>query len=169
MRLVTAFPAVIVSAVSVVGAVFSMKTLPRGPGLNQRAVHGEALIAHELLGARNRFREELPRRIGSRQPVAVLGKHRAIPRRIVHAQAHKPTEQQVVIDLLDQQTLRKNRIKHLRQSRPRNILRSCRCTPGVGIQLVKFRRPKKPAQRPSACEFHAADDPPEPAAATKHS
>ena len=62
----------------------------RRSGLNQRAVHGEALVAHKSLGAKVYFRKKMPRHVRGQQPVAVLGKHRVIPHRIVHAQACEP-------------------------------------------------------------------------------
>jgi serine phosphatase RsbU (regulator of sigma subunit) len=48
---------------------------------------------------------ELLRHIGSQQPVTVLREHRMVPHRLVHAKAHKPAEQKVVVDLLNQQPL----------------------------------------------------------------
>ena len=45
--------------------------------------------------------------------IAVLGEHRMVPHCIVHTQAHEPAKQEVVVNLLDQQSLRANRVKHL--------------------------------------------------------
>ena len=68
-----------IRAISVVRAILRAKTFLRCPGLNQSAVHGEVLVAHELVGALIYFREELLRHIRGQQPVAVLKKHRVIP------------------------------------------------------------------------------------------
>ena len=47
-----------------------------------------------------------------------LREHGVVPHRIVQAQTQKPAKQQVLIDLLNQQPLRTNRVKHLQQKRP---------------------------------------------------
>lgn len=39
------------------------------------------------------------------QPIAVLGKCGEVPARIIRAEPHKPAEQQVVVELLQQQPL----------------------------------------------------------------
>jgi hypothetical protein len=132
-----------VRAVAIVGAVLGAKALLRGPRLDQRAIDGEVLVRHEPLGLLVDFGKELLRHLGGQQPVAVLRKHRMVPHRVVHAQAHKPAEQQVVVDLLDQQPLRAHRVEHLQQQRPQNVLRRNRWPPGVGIQRIELR-----AQRP---------------------
>jgi hypothetical protein len=59
VRLVGALLAAEVRAV-VVGAVFRAEAL-RGQGLDQRAIHGEVLIAHQTLGLPVDFTEELLR------------------------------------------------------------------------------------------------------------
>ena len=73
-------------------------TLVRGPGLDQRAAHGEVLIAHEALRLPVHLREKALRQRGVQLPVAVLREHRVVPHRVVHALPHQPAEQQVVID-----------------------------------------------------------------------
>ena len=79
------------------GAVLGAKTLLRSPGLDQRAVYGKVLVRHELLRLRL-FRDlgEETLQATSRelqQPIAaVLGEHRMVPHRIVHAQAHEPAK-----------------------------------------------------------------------------
>ena len=60
------------------------------------------------------------------QSLPVLGKHRRIPNRIVHVQAHKPAEQQVVVQLLQQQSLATHRVEHLQQQRSQQFLGSNR-------------------------------------------
>ena len=62
---------------AVVGTVVREKALLRGPRLNQRAIHREMLVAHEPLGLLVHCGKELLSYIGSQQPVAILGKHRA--------------------------------------------------------------------------------------------
>ena len=87
--------------------------LPRGPGLNQRTVHGEMLVRHELVRSQVHFGKEPLRHIVGQQSFPVLGKHRVLPHRLVHPQARKPAEQQAVVDLFDQKDLGANRVKHL--------------------------------------------------------
>src|ERR1700756_5818595 len=82
MRLVGALLAAKVRTIVIVGAVFRTKTLLRGPGLNQRAIHGEVLITHEALRLPVDLAEELLRDRAAQQPIAVLRKHRVVPYRI---------------------------------------------------------------------------------------
>jgi hypothetical protein len=49
------------------------------------------------------------------QPVTVLGECGGMPDRIVRAQANKPAEQQVVVELLVQQPLRADPVERLQQ------------------------------------------------------
>jgi hypothetical protein len=72
------------------------------------------------------------------QPFAVLREDRMLPDRIVHAQANEPAKQQVVVDLLDQQDLRTDRLKHLQQQRSQQVLGSDRRATRRRIKLVKI-------------------------------
>lgn len=80
-----------------------------------RTVYGEVLVAHEPLGVLVHLGEELLCHLAGQQLVAVLRERRMVPRHIVHAQTNIPAKQQVVIDLLDQQTLRTHRVEDLKQ------------------------------------------------------
>src|ERR1035438_172121 len=62
-----------------------------------------------------------------------------VPYRVVHAQTHEPAEQQVVVQLLDQLTLRADRVKRLQQKRPQHILRRDRGTARSRVQLGELR------------------------------
>ena len=90
MRLVRALLAVKVRAVAIVATALGTKALLRGPGLNQRAVHGEVLVGHELLRAQVDLGEEPLRHLAGQQPVAVLREHRVLPYRIAMP---RPTNQ----------------------------------------------------------------------------
>ncbi len=105
MRIVAALLSAKVRTIVIVGAIPGAKALLRGPGLNQRSIDSEVLVGHELLRLLVHLGEEPLRHIRGQQSIAVLGEHRMVPHRVVHAKAHKPAEQQVVVDLLDQQTL----------------------------------------------------------------
>ena len=77
---------------------FAHKLIERlRPGLDQRAVDREMIRAGQPLHPRLRkYRaQELGRDVALKQALAVLRERRVIPRRIVNANADKPTKQQV--------------------------------------------------------------------------
>jgi hypothetical protein len=57
------------------------------PGLNQRAIHSEVLIAHEPLRLAFHLGKETLRHCGVQQAITVLRKHRVVPDRIINAQS----------------------------------------------------------------------------------
>lgn len=90
MRLIRALLAMKILAIAVFGAILRPEALLRSPSLNQRAVHGEVLVAHEPLCLPVHFREEPLHPLRVQQTVAVFGKHRMVPHRVIHPQAHIP-------------------------------------------------------------------------------
>jgi hypothetical protein len=74
--------------------LLGLKTLHRGPGLDQCPVHGEMLVRkqrrHRLV--RQDRRQELAGDVGGEQAVAIFAKHRRHPHRIVDTKPHKPAE-----------------------------------------------------------------------------
>ena len=78
-----------------------------GPGLDHRAINAEVLVRHEYLplGQMQYATEELASHVGIEQTVAVDAEDGAVPYRFIHAQADKPLEQQVVVDLFDELAL----------------------------------------------------------------
>ncbi len=66
-----------------------------------------------------------------------------IPYHIVHAQAHEPAKQQVVVDLLDQQSLGTDGKEHLQEQGPQDVLRRYRRPAGISVECIQLR-----AQRP---------------------
>ena len=70
-----------------------------------------------------------PRTSAVQQPVPILGEHRRVPDRVIHVQADKPAEQQVVVQLLHQHPLAANRVQHLQQQGPQQLLRRNRRPP----------------------------------------
>ncbi len=73
------------------------------------------------------------------QAVPILAKGRRVPHRLIHAQPDEPPEEQVVTDLLDQQTLAAHRIEQLDQLGTQEALRSD-ARPAVGsIHAVQVR------------------------------
>jgi hypothetical protein len=89
--------------------------------------------------------QKLHRHIAFQQPIAVLGKGRRIPHRIVDAQADEPAKQKVELDPLHQLPLRTDRIERLQQQRPQQPLRRDRLAAMGRIQSVELTR--EPGQR----------------------
>ncbi len=78
------------------------------PGLQQGAIHREVLVAEQRLDiwSTHQRLQEAPHHLLIEQPLAVLGECGGVPDRIIRAQPHKPAEQQVVVELLQQKPLR---------------------------------------------------------------
>jgi hypothetical protein len=119
--------------------VLRLEALRAGPGFDERAVHREVLARQQPLhpALRQHRRKELRRDIAIEQPVAVLGERRGIPNRLVDAQPDEPTEQKVVLDPLDQLTLRPDRVKRLKQQGPDKPLRRNRLPTKRRVQRIK--------------------------------
>lgn len=85
-----------------VRTILGAEALVQRLGLNRRAVHAEALAAHEAPACCT----TAPKAVMPRRRSADRGswKHRMVPHRIVYAKPDETTEQQVVVQLLDQQT-----------------------------------------------------------------
>jgi hypothetical protein len=69
------------------------------PGLKQRAIDREVLVADQLAqaGQQHRVRKEPLGDLGVQQPILVEGKRGVSPCRVVDVQTHEPAEQQVVL------------------------------------------------------------------------
>ena len=108
------------------GSILGLEALHRSPSLQQRLqqrpIHAEVLIGEQP----GRLRlvadglEEAPGHLSVQQPVAVLGERGVIPDRIVHGQPHKPAKEQVIVQLLHQQSFAADRIEHLQHQRRNN-------------------------------------------------
>jgi len=74
----------------------------RCPGLQQRAIHREVLVAEQwfYFWSRHQLLQEALHDLFVEQPLTVFRKRGGVPDRIIRAQAHKPAEQQVVVELL---------------------------------------------------------------------
>ncbi len=72
------------------------------PRLQQRAIHREVLVAEQRLDLRcaHQLLQEEPHDLLVQQPLPVFGERGGVPDRIIRAEAHKPAEQQVVVELL---------------------------------------------------------------------
>src|SRR5450631_552307 len=115
------------------------ETLLTGPSLDQRSVHREMFIGHKRPGS---FQHSLKKRLRDlfvQQSLPILAVHRVIPDCLVHFHPHKPSEQQVVLELLDQHSLTADRIEDLQQQRPKQPLGRYRWPSYLGVQLRKLR------------------------------
>lgn len=122
-----------------VAAILLDKGLVRGPGVDQRAIDAEMLVAGVLgpCGQRLDALEEQPRYILVEQAVTVLAEGRVIPHALVHRQADEPAKQQVEINLLDQLPLGANGVNHLQQRGAQQPLRRNRGPSQGGVQPVE--------------------------------
>lgn len=89
----------------------------RGPGLQHGAIHPEVFIAEQRLdlGSPHQLLQESAHLRVVEESLAVLGERGGVPDRFVRAQDHKPNEQQVVVELLQQQPLRADPVERLQQ------------------------------------------------------
>ena len=96
--------------------------LMAGPGLDERAVNAEVLARQEpsLVGHLHRLVEQLGDRIVLDEPVSVLAEDGVVPHRVLDGQADEPTEQQVVVDLLDELPVAAHDVQNLQQHRRQN-------------------------------------------------
>jgi hypothetical protein len=97
------------------------------------------LIAEQRLDLRGThlLLQEVPHDLLIEQPVTVFGECGGMPDRIIQAQPHKPAEQQVVVELLQQKPLGADAVEGLQQRGQQQLLRRYRRTAFCGIQLVE--------------------------------
>src|SRR5450759_381303 len=145
MRLIAAFRSRIIDGRIATGIragrfiiVDRPEALVARPGLDQRAVDGEMLVAEQTSRARlaKHGLEEALGDLPPQEPLAVLGEHRHVPNRVLDAQAHEPAEEHVVLQLLDQLSLAADGVEHLQQQRPQLLLRCNRRAP---VRRLEFR------------------------------
>ena len=135
---VTRFVAATASA-GTTGTVFGPEALVRCPCLDHRAVDAEMLIAQKVRHPSliNDGIEQITRDIRLEQPVAVLAEGRAIPHRLIHGQLDEPSEQKVVIELLDRQPLAADRIRNVQQQCPNEPLGRNGRSARLGVELLE--------------------------------
>ena len=88
------------------------------------------------------------------QPMAALADCRAIPQRPIDRQYYEPSEQNVVLELLDQQTLAADRMQNLLQQCPNQPLGCNARSARLGALLLQL-----PIHIPPRREDHPADRP----------
>lgn len=73
------------------------------------------------------------------QPIAVPGEARVIPDRLIDREPHKPSKQQVVVQLLGQKSLAANRVQSLQCRGPHQTLRRNRRAPLARVHSLEIR------------------------------
>jgi hypothetical protein len=101
----------------VIRIVLRAKALVRGERFDERAVNAKMLIRHQplLLRARYNLSEERFGDIAVDQAVSILGKTRWVPDRIVGTKTDEPSEQEVIVELLDQKPLAADTVRRLQE------------------------------------------------------
>src|SRR2546427_1672646 len=126
--------------------ILLLETLLARPRLHHRAVDAEVLVRGEP--AASSFRHDLLQKplseISRQEPLSVLSEGRGIPYPIVHAQAHEPAEQKVVVELFHEQPLAPYPVEVLKQERPQQSLRRHRWPSHLRVQPLEV--PGKPLQ-----------------------
>ena len=131
----------IIRRVGVVGAP-GLKALKTGPGLDQRAVHGEVLIREQPFALRDPHHdiEELRGHLVFHQPLAVLGERRGIEGRLLQVHVEEPAKQDVVIEHLAEQPVRAHRIQRNQKTGLQQPLRRDRGPPRRAVHLLEGPR-----------------------------
>ena len=123
----------------------------RCPGLQQGAIPGEVFVAEQRLDLRcpHQLVQKPAHDLLVQQPVAVLvpparsaygrgkGESGGMPDRIIRAQAHKPAEQEVVVELLQQATAPSGSRRTPAATRP---AAAARAAPMAGLLRRRARR-----------------------------
>ena len=81
--------------------------------------------------------KQLTRDIRLNQTVAVPAGGRVIPHRLIHRQSDEPSDQKIVLELLDQQLLAADRIKNLQHQCPDELLRRNGRPARLGVALLE--------------------------------
>ncbi len=133
-----------------------LETLQTRPRLQQRPIDREVFVRDQIsrLGFVQHRLEEQRRHVGGQQPVPILAEHRRVPHRVIDVQADKPSEQQVVFQLLHQHPLAADRVQHLQQQRAEQLFWRNRGAADVRIHAGELGR-----QRGKHAIGHLADGP----------
>ena len=136
--------------------VHAPKAFQAGPCFQLRPIHGEVFV-REQPGRPGVGLDRIKERggdIARQQPVAILGKRRGMPDRVIHIQPDEPPEQQVVVELFHEQPLAPHRVEHLQQQSAQQLLRggstdalSWRTGSRIGATLSAGLRPSAPERR----------------------
>ena len=124
----------------IIAAVLRPKALLARPCLNQRTVDREVFLRQQSagLGHAHDLGKQAFHHLMRQQAVAILREGRVIPDRIIERQAHEPAKQQVVTQLLAQLPFAADRVEHLQQQSPDQLLRRDRVAAAIGIDRVEL-------------------------------
>ena len=119
-------------------AILRPKALHRRPRFVDREVIRAEQSLHPWL--RQNRAQELGGDVALQQAIAVLGKRRVIPHRIVNADPHEPAEQKIELQPLHQLPLRADRIERLQKHRPQKLLGRDRRSTQSGVECRELAR-----------------------------
>ena len=116
--------------------------LERGPGLQQRAVHGEVVGGEQPAPPRlgHHLREEGAGDVVLEQAVAVLGEAGGVERLVADVEVEEPLEEQVVAQPLAELALAADRVERDQQARLEQVLGRDRRPAALGVHRVEQRR-----------------------------
>src|SRR5258705_4746201 len=137
-----------ISLIFATGSIFSFgsKALEPRPCLDQRPVHTEMIVAHQVRFARlsDHCVEKQTPHLVFQQPIAVFAKDRGIETRFLKFHVQKPAKQQIVAQLLTELPLAAHRIQGDQQQRLQYLLGGNRRPSDLRIHPVKH--PRQPPQ-----------------------
>src|SRR5271170_3047379 len=124
------------------GCALVLKTFLAGPRFDQRTINGKMFVAQQsaLARKRNHFTKERGGNISVKETVTVLGEHRMIPDCIVHRKTDKPSKEQIVVQLLHQQSFTTDGIQDLHKKRSQELFRWNRWPSTIGVEGIKLGR-----------------------------
>lgn len=116
-------------------AVLADKAFVRSPGIDQRAIDAEMLVAGQFapLGQAAYSNEKGARDLLGEQAVAILREGGVVPDASIGGQANKPAKQHVVVQWLDPQPFGADRVEHLQQGGAQQMFRRNRSPVDAGI------------------------------------
>ena len=85
------------------------------------------------------------RQIRGEEALPILGEDRMVPDLVVHGQAYKPAKQEVVIQLLHQESFAADGVQHLEEQSPEQRFRGWRGRPSREYMAWKSRESSRKA------------------------
>jgi hypothetical protein len=124
-----------------VTSILAHKTLHRRPGLDQRPVRAEVVIARpaRLAALIVNRPEEQDRHFPGEHPFRVLRKHRVVPASLLHIPIQKPYPQKVPLQLVTEPPLAPHAVQRHQYPRLQELLGRNRGPAKIRIQLLKER------------------------------
>jgi hypothetical protein len=122
--------------------ILGLEALQTGGRLDQRAVQGEVLVGEQPPRVRpaNHLVEELLPDFVLQETLAILGEDGRVEARLDRVHVQEPAEQQVVLQLLAERSLRPRRVECDQQGRLQQPLGRDRWTTVLSVHAVEHRR-----------------------------